>query len=240
MKFLTEYSATEQVALRTEICPDATDDQINYYLRVAQSRGVDPFSGLLYMQRRFNKQANKWKCSVQPTVDGSRFFAARAGEYAGSDEPEFDSEDGDTPKWCRVTVYRQIKGSRCAFTAKCRFKEFVPAPPNDFQWKSKPYHMLSKVTEVQALRKGFPESVPAAGEDDYDDEIVSEPAQSQEDKDRARLAVEWSNAVRAFEELGKKESDLKAYLKEVFGDDTISSEKIDSLRIWYEELKCGK
>ncbi len=239
MKFLADYSTSEQSALRIEICPDATDDQINYLLRVCHARGVDPFSGLLYMQRRFNSKTQKWKCSVSPTVDGSRAAAARTGFYAGSDEPEFDSEDGANPNWCRVTVYRTVKGERCAFTAKCRWREFVPSAPNDFQWKAKPYHMLSKVTEVQALRKAFPESVPAAGEDDYSDEVET-PSETQtpDQQAKARVAIEWTNAVRAFSALGQEEADLLAYLNKK--REQISEEDMEALRLHYENLQRDK
>lgn len=240
MKSLNEYSATEQAALRNEICPEATDDQVNYFLRVCQARSIDPFSGLLYMQRRTNK--GKIKCSVQPTVDGSRAAAARTGDYAGSDEPEFDNEDAEIPKWCRVVVYRMVNNERCAFTAKCRWREFVPQAPNDFQWKSKPYHMLSKVTEVQALRKAFPEHVSAAGEDDYDTEesAPQTPVTNSEQAEKARLAVEWSTATQAFAELGKKETDMLAYLGRVTNalvtKADFNDEHADTLRTWYDEL----
>ncbi len=241
MKFLADFSLSEQNALKTEICTDATEDQINYFLRVCSARGVDPFSGLLYMQRRFNSKTQKWKCSISPTVDGSRAAASRTGFYAGSDEPEFDSEDADTPKWCRVTVYRMIKNERCAYTAKCRWKEFVPGAPNDFQWKAKPYHMLSKVTEVQALRKAFPESVPASGEDDYEPEIetgTTVEAQTPDQQAKARVAVEWANAVRAFSSLGQKEADLLGYLNKT--REQIGEDDMEALRLHYENLNREK
>ncbi len=237
MKLLAEYSAPEQAALRTEVCPEADDNQINYFLRVCHARSIDPFAGLLYMQRRMTK--GKWKCSVQPTVDGSRAAAARSGSYAGSDEPEFDSEEAEPPKWCRVTVYRMHKGERCAYTAKCRWREFVPSAPNDFQWKAKPYHMLSKVTEVQALRKAFPEHVSATGEDDFGDETDAPPgAPSLEDANRARLAVEWSNAVKAFAPLGKTEANLLEFLK--CTREQVGEEHMETLRILYEDKTRDK
>lgn len=232
---LALLSKSSQAALRTEICPDASDDQINYFLRVCHTRKVDPFSGLLYMQRRFISKTGKWKCSVSPTVDGSRAAAARTGEYAGSDEPEFDSEENDHPNWCRVTVYKMVNTERCAFTAKCRWKEFCPTAPNDFQWKSKPYHMLAKVTEVQALRKAFPESIPLAiGEDDH-------PSESEETKTTSEansLAIEWSNAVKAFAPHKKSEVDMLGYLK--ITKDQLTQEHMDQLRTWYEDLCRGE
>jgi phage recombination protein Bet len=240
MKLLSDYSAPEQSALRNEICTEATDDQINYFLRVCAARNVDPFAGLLYMQRRFNQKTQKWKCSVSPTVDGSRAAAARSQGYAGQDEPEFDSEEGKTPKWCKVTVYRMLNGIRCAFTAKCRWDEFVPQSPNDFQWRAKPYHMLSKVTEVQALRKGFPESVPAANEDEIEDIIEgAAPPADTGAQERAALAVQWSNAVAAFKPLGKTEADILKYLGLLDKKDA-TEEHLERARIWYEELQREK
>lgn len=230
MKFLADYSAPEQAALRTEICPEASDDQINYFLRVCEARNVEPFSGLLYMQRRQSK--GKWKCSVQPTVDGSRASAARTDQYAGSDEPEFDSEDAEHPKWCKVTVYRMQRGMRCAYTAKCRWREFVPQAPNDFQWRGKPYHMLAKVTEVQALRKAFPESVSAAGEDDHEDIAETAPVVTPE---RAGLAVQWQKAVQAFAPFKKSEADMLAHLKIAKKEDA-TEDHMESLQVWYLEL----
>lgn len=240
MKQLSAYSAPEQTALRTEICVDATDDQINYFLRVCAAKEIDPFSGLLYMQRRFVKASNKWKCSVQPTVDGSRAAAARTGQYGGSDEPEFDNEDAERPKWCRVTVYRVVKGVRCAFTSKCRWAEFVPVTPNDFQWKAKPFHMLAKCTEVQSLRKAFPELVSATGEDDLEVETITDTNQAPDPEKiaAAKLGVEWSNAVKAFASLDKKESDLLAYLK--IPRDQVTPEHMEVLRHWYEEIIAEK
>lgn len=236
MKFFADYSKSEQSALATEICRDAPPEKIDYYLRVCAAWELDPFSGLLYLQKRTSQGKDKW--SVIPTVDGSRLRAAKSGSYAGSDEPEFDSEDGPTPKWCRVTVWRVVKGERFGFTAKCRWAEFKPAAPNDFQWKAKPYHMLAKCTEVQALRKAFPESVPASGEDEEDVVINEDAAPAKEQVDmaaRAALAVQFTNAVAAFKSLGKSEADILAWLK-LSDKSLVTAENLESLRTWYEEL----
>ncbi len=238
MKFLADYSPSDQASLRNEICPDAHDGQIDYFLRVCHAKNIDPFSGLLYMQLRKNTKTLKVKAGVQPTVDGSRAAAARSDAYAGSDEPEFDSETNPAPVWCRVTVYRMVKGTRCAFTAKCRYAEFVPQAPNDFQWRSKPYHMLAKVTEVQALRKAFPETVSASGEDDYEAETEgTNAAQEAKDPEKAKMAVEWNNAINAFKDVGKKEADLLAKLS--VARENVTLEHMDTLRVWYEELTRG-
>lgn len=104
MKFLKDYTPEEQELLRNVVCPGAKDGHVDYYLRTCSARGVDPFSGLLYLQVRSYK--GELKASIDSTIDGARAVADGAGNYAGSDEPEYDSEDGKAPKWCRVTVYK--------------------------------------------------------------------------------------------------------------------------------------
>lgn len=237
MKLLAEYSAAEQHALRNEVCPEADDNQINYFLRVCHAKGVDPFSGLLYMQLRRNSKTGKTKAAVSATIDGARSAASRTGKYAGSDEPEYDSEESKTPKWCRVTVYRMVGDAKCAYSAKCRWDEFVPAAPNDFQWRGKPYHMLGKVTEMQALRKAFPELVSGAGEDDYEVEVEDAPAA---EKEAPKVSpVEWMNAVNAFAKLAKSSTDLLAHVKKEAITD-LTPEDMDTLRAWYDELTREK
>lgn len=232
MKLLADLTKEEQASLRNDVCPDASDAHINYFLRVCHARNVDPFSGLLYMQLRSYK--GKTKAGISPTIDGARAAAARTGSYGGSDEPEFDTEDADKPPaWCKVTVYRVVKGVRCPFTSKCRWREFVPSPPNDFQWKAKPFHMLAKVTEMQSLRKAFPELVGGANEDDYEVEV--EDAPKEESSGNSRLALEWQNAVKAFEPLGKSETDILGKLG-ILTRDRATDEHMEILRTWYEEL----
>jgi phage recombination protein Bet len=253
MKFLKEYSAEDQKSLKTEVCPKATEDQINYYLRVCESRKVDPFSGLCYLRLNFIKSENRIKCSVPYSIDGQRAKAASTGSYAGSDMPEYDSEDKDLPVWCIVTVYRMINGTRVPFTAKCRYKEFKPAGGQDFQWKAdgKPYHMLAKVTEGQALRKAFPDVI--AEEDDSETEelmasyaaipdavkLKSKEDEEAEQKAKAMLKVDWNNALRSFDAIGVSKEVVMETI-EVTSDDEVTKEHLESLREIYTSLKKQK
>lgn len=239
-KTLDQYTKPEQDALRTDICPQAPDAKINLYLRVCAAHKMDPFVKFFYLQKRTAQGKERW--SVELGVDGARNRAAATGDYAGSDEPEYDSEEADFPKWCKVTVWRKVGKDRHAFTAKCRWGEFKAAPPNDFMWKTKPYHMLAKVAEMQALRKAFPEAVPAAGEDE-EAQVVNEdaaPAQEQADtQKRAAIAIQFSNAVAAFSAHGKTEKDLLAKLG-LLDKSLISEENLETLRLWYDELQREK
>lgn len=157
------WSREEADLIRSTLCPGATDGQLALFAHVAKSKGLNPFSNQISMQIRKAKDANgNW--STKPTfvthIDGYRVKAARTGELAGIDEPEFqDNEDESRPIKARVTVWRFVKGQRVGFTATARWNEFVPDAPGDRMWRKMPYQMLGKVAEAQALRKGFPEEL---------------------------------------------------------------------------------
>ncbi len=229
-----EFSKEQQVTLRTIVCPEASDPHINYYLQVCASRGIDPFSNLLYLQVRSNK--GKLKPGVQSTIDGARAFASRSESYAGNDEVEYDTEDGANPNWAKATVYRTVKGMRCAFTAKIRWREFKPSAPNDFQWNAKPWHMLGKAAEMQALRKAFPEALVDTSEEETGVIAEGEPVVTPiRLAAPAPLLTQWKNAIGAFAEAKVSEAQMLAKLGIKSADD-LTAEKIEALRAWYDEL----
>ncbi len=237
MKTLADLSKEEQASLRDVVCQDCSDAHINYYLQVCASQSVNPFSGQLYLTVRSTK--GKLRPIVASSIDGARAKASRCDGYAGSDEPEYDSEDQPTPKWCRSTVYRMVHGERCPFTSKLRWEEFKPAPPNDFQWKAKPYHMLAKCAEMASLRKAFPEAVQSGGEEEYTDESGTESVgKKAEDATSAPvpLAARWANALSAFKPYSVDEKALLAYVKKSQVKD-LTAEDFDTLHHWYEELQ---
>lgn len=101
---------------------------------------------------------------IQVQIDGFRVLAQRTGQYGGSDRALFDEglslyEHLQTkrgkPQTCSMTVYRIVSGQRCPFTAEITWDDFYPGQKNGFMWDSKPYQMLSKAAESQALRKAF-------------------------------------------------------------------------------------
>lgn len=241
MKYFADYSKQDQEVLK-EICPDASEVHFNYYLRVCDSKNISPFSGLMYLTLRSSK--GKIKASVAPTVDGSRLSASRSGEYAGSDEPEYDSEDNKTPKWCRVTVYRMSGGERRAYTAKCRYDEMKPASGQDYMWNQKPYHMLAKVVEVQALRKAFPDYVYGAGDEEDNSEVFEDTVPdtanvSVEDAAQRDRIMKFQIAVQAFSAFGFNEEQVMKELG-ISTRQEIKDEHLDALRTLYQEHKADK
>lgn len=220
-KDLAVYAAPSQAQidiLRTSICRELNNDQLQYFLAVCQRRGLDPFASEIHAVIRGGRMV------IQTGVDGARSLAERTGEYEGQDEPEYDCEpDGKArhPNWARVTVYRRINGERRGFPARLFWSEFAGDTPI---WKRMPWHMLAKCAEIQALRKAFPRQVAGMlepAEPVYSDDVVAPVTQPvavtvQSLESRAKtvppaVLAEWNRALAAFSAIGKKAPDLLAY-----------------------------
>ena len=67
------------------------------------------------------------------------------------------------PLSCTLTVWRMQDGEKIAYTATCRFSEYVQKVKDKVSgewrpranWQRQPFNMLEKCTEAKALRKGF-------------------------------------------------------------------------------------
>jgi phage recombination protein Bet len=155
----------EQVAvLKRTIAKGCTDDEFALFLQVCRRTQLDPFAKQICPVARWDKKENRNVMQIQVQIDGFRVLAQRTGQYGGSDRPLFDEgltlyEHLQTkrgkPKTCSITVYRLVGGHRCPFTAEITWDDFYPGQKQGFMWDSKPYQMLSKASESQALRKAF-------------------------------------------------------------------------------------
>jgi phage recombination protein Bet len=110
-----------------------------------------------------------WRDVIMKGISELRTTAARTGEYAGQDDPEFGPVSEylgvSAPEWCKVTVYRIVQGQRVAFTHTEYFTEAVATTRKNNQevinrmWSKRPRGQLAKCAEAGALRKGFPEEI---------------------------------------------------------------------------------
>ncbi|MBK8706504.1 MAG: recombinase RecT [Saprospiraceae bacterium] len=105
------------------------------------------------------------------SINGYRKIAAKTGQLISCGEPKFDYKSDDTymtlaeikatgkpPVSCRVTAARMIGSRVGAFTGEVLWSEFAQvdsAGQPKQKWATMPYHMLAKVAEAFALRKGF-------------------------------------------------------------------------------------
>jgi phage recombination protein Bet len=155
----------EQIdVLRRTIAKGCTNDEFELFLQVCIRTGLDPFARQICPVSRWDKKEGRNVMSIQVQVDGFRVLAQRTGQYAGSDRALFDEglslfehmrQKRGLPLTCYMTVYRIVSGQRCAFTSEIAWNDFYPGDKLGFMWNAKPYQMMAKAAESQALRKAF-------------------------------------------------------------------------------------
>jgi phage recombination protein Bet len=169
------YNDNQLTIIKDQIAKGASDGELLYFLEVCRMTGLSPIQRQIYAVMRFQNEKQpdgKWKnvqrMTIQTGIDGYRTLAARTKDYAGSDDAIFGPEEAGHPKTATVTVWRFVRGQRCAFTATARWSEYVQEKDEyeDNQktgrkvpaamWAKMPYLMLAKCAEALALRKAFP------------------------------------------------------------------------------------
>lgn len=165
-KEITKQPYTQaQIALITRtVAKGATKDELGLFLNVSKRCGLDPFSKQIYFIKRnvWNSSLKKSESvgTIQTGIDGYRAIAEKSGNYAGSDDAVYDTEQEDHPNKATITVWKIVNGEKCGFTASARWKEYAAVHPKKGtimgQWKTMPYLMLAKCAESLALRKAFP------------------------------------------------------------------------------------
>lgn len=181
--------------LESSFYPGAKRESIALVLGYCRAAGLDPMQRPVHIVPFWDKKRNDYRDVVMPGIGMYRTGAARTGQYAGIGEPEFGPEVSETiggtkityPQWCSVTVKRALpSGAIVEFSARefwleCYAhktgKERGPAP--NAMWAKRPFGMLAKCAEAQALRKAFPElgSAPTADEMlDQAEDISAAPA----------------------------------------------------------------
>jgi phage recombination protein Bet len=172
--------------LQSSLYPGAKPESIKLVLGYCRASGLDPMQKPVHIVPMLVKNGRKndrgyedkeWRDVIMPGIGLYRTQAARTGELAGIDEPDFGPDmqmpgrQATVPEWCRVTVYRMIGGQRVAFTAREYWFENYATSGKDSiapnaMWERRPRGQIAKCAEAQALRKAFPElgSQPTADE----------------------------------------------------------------------------
>lgn len=174
----------DQLELVKEVigAKDVPPAQFELFLYQARRSGLDPLARQIYAipypVNTGTKQAPNWetRLTIVTGIDGYRLAAERSGAYAGQDDAEYGpveqisvpltGRDGAVyktlkikrPEWARVTVYKVVQKTRCAFTATARWDEYFPSK-RPGKWEESPFLMLAKCAEALALRKAFPQDV---------------------------------------------------------------------------------
>jgi len=97
------------------------------------------------------------------SIGGFRALAEKTGLYAGKDEVLYDKQadgtyktiadypKGTLPKSATLTIYKNVGGMRCGWTATIATNEYM----NGHMAKSMPFTMINKAVESHALRAAF-------------------------------------------------------------------------------------
>ncbi len=162
---MTTLTTTNQAEVTTAdmvaagIIPSGTPQaQITIFLAVANETGLSPTKKEIYLVSSGGKFFNI------VSVGGLRSVAEKTGAYMGIDPVKYDLKGdgtfkmqadypkGQYPTSVTCTVYRNVGGVKCPFTATIQWNEYIG---QSFMTKQKPYTMAEKTAEVHALRKAF-------------------------------------------------------------------------------------
>lgn len=169
-----------------QVFPSAKSvEAVSMALTYCKARNLDIFKKPVHIVPMYSSALRRMVETVWPGISEIRTTAARTHEYAGIDEAVFgpsvtlkfartgQDERGESfkiekeitfPEWCKVTVYRVVKGEPRAFHAKVFWREAYATEargsdvPNEM-WAKRPFGQIEKVAEAAALRKAFPEEI---------------------------------------------------------------------------------
>lgn len=245
------WSKEEADIIRQTLCPGATDAHLRLFAHVANSKGLSPFANQISMQIRNTKQGPRAVFITH--IDGYRAKAARTGQYAGSDDYEYEeAQNARNPTKARCTVWRLVGGERRAFTSTVRWAEFSQRSDT---WDKMPFQMLGKCAEAQALRKAFPEELGDLRTEDEmgdgDGELVTAevvppaPTAAQLNEARAKpseapkrksFEEQRASAFTAFKSLGIEGDELLRRLKRERLED-VTADDLRTLAGWYDDMQ---
>jgi phage recombination protein Bet len=154
-------TADQMTIARNTVAKGLSDDEFSVYLYNCHRQSIHPLDGLLVPISRNDSESGSKRLTFVSTVDLLRSRAADTGDYAGNEDPVFESVDGaKNPQSASVSVWKFVRGEKCQFTATARWGEYYPGDGKaGFMWRAKPHVMLGKCAEALALRKAFPKQL---------------------------------------------------------------------------------
>jgi hypothetical protein len=145
--------------LKQQICPNASDVELDYFIAACNHLRLDPFAKQVYGIKRGGK------LSIEPSIEGYFVIAERTGEVDGIEGP-FWTADGEKwvdiwlrkepPAGARVIIHR--KGRTYPSVGTCAYEEYVQRDASGRpvgRWAVSPANQLACAAIRQAIKRGF-------------------------------------------------------------------------------------
>lgn len=183
-ELVAEMDARKWKVLCDALYPAAKSaESILMAIDYCKARGLDVFKKPVHIVPMYSSALGRYVETVWPGINEIQITAARTGQWAGMDEPDWGPDRTQTftgtrkgrsgwedvsetvtyPEWCAVTVYRLVDGTRYAFTEPVFWLEAYSTSggksstlPTDM-WVKRPRGQLQKVAKAASLRAAFPE-----------------------------------------------------------------------------------
>ena len=157
-----EQNLERQELIRQQLCPTATDAELQLFAITCDRTRLDPFARQIYLTKYKSRKTGKTNTSIIAGIDGFRIIAERSDSYSGQDPPQWCDADGQwidvwiapgNPFAAKARVLRHRPWGMASFTAIAHWSEYNADTP---MWRKMPASQLAKCAEALALRKAFP------------------------------------------------------------------------------------
>lgn len=160
-----------QSVLLNSTFPGARAEMVGEVISYCAARQIDPLLKPVHIVPMWDRNQKRMVDTIMPGIYLYRILAARTGEYAGKTYPEWGpvcrenlgGQNVAYPEWCRMKVFRRVRGAICEFGAEEFWLENYATRGKDSKapnqmWAKRSRGQLAKCVEAQALRMAFPEA----------------------------------------------------------------------------------
>jgi phage recombination protein Bet len=223
------FTAEQRKLILDTCCGGASQTDAAVLVAIAEARGLNPILGDCF----FVNRGGKW--AVQASIDSFRAKAEETGDYAGQDEPEYETDEKGNVVCAKVRVYRKSVQGRAFATGVAYMAEFRANSPF---WTRMPRNQLAKCAEAAALRKAFPKvlaKVYTPEEMAQADKVEPEVQEEQKPKGVNTVSFRrWAAEIRACAD-GKSMSEVAHRIKAAVDEGKLTMEQREKLKKVYAE-----